>query len=40
VRANSASTAAQFAVHYDQSLRSQLTTGQYRVTNWREEPVD
>jgi Tfp pilus assembly protein PilX len=40
VLANSASTAAQFAFHYDQSLRSQLTTGQYRVTNWREEPVD
>jgi Tfp pilus assembly protein PilX len=39
VLANSASAAAQFEFHYDQSLRTQLTTGQYRVTNWREEPV-
>ncbi len=39
VLANSASAAAQFQFHYDQSLRSQLTTGQYRVTNWREEAI-
>jgi Tfp pilus assembly protein PilX len=39
VLANSVGTAAQFAFHYDQSLRSQLTTGQYRVTNWREEAI-
>jgi Tfp pilus assembly protein PilX len=39
ILANSASAAAQFAFHYDQSLRSQLTTGQYRVVNWREEAV-
>jgi len=39
VLANSASAAAQFRFHYDQALRSQLTTGQYRVTNWREEAI-
>src|SRR6266540_2084051 len=37
VLANSAGAAAQFQFHYDQALRSSLTTGQYRVTNWREE---
>jgi Tfp pilus assembly protein PilX len=37
--ANSASAAAQFAFHYDQSLKSQLTTGQFRLVNWREEAV-
>src|SRR6266508_2103247 len=37
VLATSASAAAQFEFHYDQSLKTSLTTGQYRVTNWREE---
>jgi hypothetical protein len=39
VLANSAESAAQFAFHYDQALRSQLTTGQYRLANWREEAI-
>lgn len=39
VLANSATSAAQFRFHYDQALRQQLSTGQYRVSNWREEPL-
>jgi Tfp pilus assembly protein PilX len=39
VLANSAASAAQFAFHYDQALRRQFSTGQYQVTNWREEPL-
>jgi hypothetical protein len=39
VLANSAISAAQFRFHYDQALRQQLGTGQYRVSNWREEPL-
>ena len=39
VLANSAISAAQFRFHYDQALRRQLGTGQYRLSNWREEPV-
>jgi Tfp pilus assembly protein PilX len=39
VLANSAASAAQFAFHYDHALRTQLTTGQYRLANWREEAV-
>ena len=39
VLANSAESAAQFAFHYDQALRSQLSTGQYRLANWREEAI-
>jgi Tfp pilus assembly protein PilX len=39
VVAGSVDTAAQFSFHYDKSLSQQLTTGQYQVTNWREEPL-
>jgi Tfp pilus assembly protein PilX len=39
VVAASATSAAQFAFHFDLSLLQQLTTGQYRVINWREEPI-
>jgi Tfp pilus assembly protein PilX len=39
VLANSIVGAAQFAFHYDQALRQQFNTGQYQVSNWREEPV-
>ncbi|HEX6673819.1 MAG TPA: hypothetical protein VF486_02175 [Actinomycetes bacterium] len=39
VLASSAASAAQFAFHYDQALRTELTTGQYRLANWREEAV-
>jgi Tfp pilus assembly protein PilX len=39
VVAGSVDTAAQFNFHYDKSLSQQLTTGQYQVTNWREEPL-
>jgi len=39
VLANSTASAAQFAFHYDQALRQQFNTGQYQITNWREEPV-
>jgi Tfp pilus assembly protein PilX len=39
VVAASATSAAQFAFHFDQSLLQQLTTGQYQVINWREEPI-
>ncbi len=38
VLANSTSSAAQFRFHYDQALRQQFSTGQYQITNWREEP--
>jgi hypothetical protein len=36
--ASSASSAAQFAFHFDESLLQQFGTGQYQITNWREEP--
>ena len=39
VVAGSVTSAAQFAFHFDQSLLQQLTTGQYQVINWREEPL-
>jgi hypothetical protein len=39
VVAATATAAAQFAFHFDQSLLHQLTTGQYQVINWREEPL-
>ncbi len=39
VVAGSAAAAAQFAFHFDQSLLQQLTTGQYQIINWREEPI-
>lgn len=39
VLANSIASAAQFAFHYDQALRQQFNTGQYQLSNWREEPV-
>jgi hypothetical protein len=39
VVAGSAASAAQFAFHFDKSLLQQLTTGQYQVINWREEPT-
>jgi Tfp pilus assembly protein PilX len=39
VLANSATSAAQFRFHYDQALKQQFSTGQYQITNWREEPV-
>jgi Tfp pilus assembly protein PilX len=39
VLANSTASAAQFRFHYDQALRQVLGTGQYQVTNWREEPI-
>jgi Tfp pilus assembly protein PilX len=39
VVAGSATSAAQFAFHFDKSLLQQLTTGQYQVINWREEPT-
>jgi Tfp pilus assembly protein PilX len=39
VLANSAASAAQFAFHYDQALRQQFSTGQYQLSNWREEPL-
>ena len=39
VVASSALSAAQFAFHFDKSLLQQFSTGQYQVTNWREEPV-
>jgi hypothetical protein len=39
VLANSITSAAQFRFHYDQALKLQLSTGQYQITNWREEPV-
>jgi hypothetical protein len=37
--AASADSAAQFAFHYDKSLGQLLTTGQYQLSNWREEPL-
>jgi hypothetical protein len=39
VLANSITSAAQFAFHYDQALRQQFGTGQYQISNWREEPL-
>jgi hypothetical protein len=39
VLANSATSAAQFGFHYDQALKQQFSTGQYQITNWREEPL-
>jgi hypothetical protein len=39
VVASSATSAAQFAFHFDQSLTQVLSTGQYQVINWREEPL-
>jgi Tfp pilus assembly protein PilX len=39
VLANSTASAAQFAFHYDQALKQRFNTGQYQITNWREEPV-
>jgi hypothetical protein len=39
VLANSATSAAQFGFHYDQALKQQFSTGEYQITNWREEPL-
>ena len=39
VLANSATSAAQFRFHYDQALKLQFSTGQYQISNWREEPL-
>jgi Tfp pilus assembly protein PilX len=39
VVATSAASAAQFAFHFDQSLTQAFSTGEYQITNWREEPV-
>ena len=39
VIASSASSSAQFAFHYDQSLGQLVRTGQYQIRNWREEGV-
>jgi hypothetical protein len=35
----SAAASAQFAFHFDRSLLQQFSTGEYLITNWREEPV-
>lgn len=37
--ANSASTAAQLTLHYDEAL-ALITTGRFTLRNWREEPVN
>ncbi len=39
VIATSASSAAQFAFHYDQTLAQLVRTGQYQIRDWREEAV-
>jgi hypothetical protein len=36
--ANDANTAAQLTLHYDEALAS-ITTGRFRLRNWREEPI-